>query len=107
MKTIFLFLIMLSGAMAQAQQANSQASQVITLRLQPISFIDLSAAGKPAKQADGKNNLPVTSSLREIIVNKTHSSGANVLRDEDKDGYRAMMAYNTARSQQVYTFSMR
>lgn len=107
MKTIFFTLILLSGAMVQAQQANSQASQVITLRLQPISFIDLSAANKP----DNKSDLPPTSSAREIIVNKTLFSDAalpaGALQHESRDSYRNMMAYNTDRSQQVYTFSRR
>lgn len=111
LKTIFLALILLSGAGARAQHANSEAAQVITLRLQPVSFIDLSAAGQPAKQADNKNGLPANSSVREIIVNKNLSSDAalpaDALQQEGKDSYRNMVAYNTDQSQQVYTFSRR
>ncbi|MBE7172312.1 MAG: hypothetical protein INR73_17120 [Williamsia sp.] len=116
MKTIFLFLIILSGAMAKAQHANSQASQVITLRLQPISFIDFSAAesSKSAKQADAKNDPAASSSMRDIIVNKNLSAqaalpaeAASTLQDEQKNSSRNMMAYSDNQHQSVYTFSSR
>ena len=114
MKTIFLSLLIISG-MAQAQTGNSQTSQAITLRLQPVSLFDFSTVttGKPLKQTADRNDPAASASVRDIIVNKNLSADAVVpsittaLQNEEKNSYPNLIAYNNNRMQPVYTFSNR
>ena len=117
LKTIFLSMILLSGAiMAQGQNVNSQASQVITLRLQPISFIDFSSTetSKQAAQAATKNDMVASSYMHDIIINKDFASqtvlppdAGAALQNEQQNNSRSMMAYSSNQPQPVYTFSSR
>lgn len=116
MKIFFLSVIILSGTMAQGQSANSQASQVITMRLQPISFIDFSSTqtSKLITQAAGKNNITTSSSVRDIIINMSFSSQATLpadasatLQHKQQNDLYNLMAYGSSRTQPVYTFSSR
>ena len=111
MKIILLSLFVLSGLIVNAQHQNSQASQVITFRLQPVSLIDFSAVetNPQAKHADSKENI--ASSMHDIVVNRNSSPKAalpaNTTQNEEKPDYKRALTLSINASEPVYTFSNR
>lgn len=111
MKIILFSLLVLSGAIAKAQHTNSQASQVITMRLQPISFIDFSSVetGSQPKHADSKKEI--ASSARDIIMNVNVSPKAalpaSAPQNEEKGNYKRALDFSVNEAEPVFTFSSR
>lgn len=111
MKIILLSLLVLSGVIVKAQNQNSQASQVITFRLQPVSLIDFSAAetNRQTKHADSKEDM--ASSMHDIVINRNNSSKAalpaTTLQNEEKPDYKHALTLSMNASEPVYTFSSR
>jgi hypothetical protein len=110
LKIILLSLLVLTGAFATAQHQSSQASQIITMRLQPVSFIDLTPVekNKPSRHTDAKE--APASALHEIIVNKnTPQTAALPASSTKEEAHLATTAnrYAFNESEPVYTFSSR
>ncbi len=110
MKIILFSLFVFTGIFAKAQHQSAQATQVITMRLQPVSFIDFASIDNqrpPAQKAD----IAHEASTRGIILNRNllqHAAlptPASSQKEETSSSRTVSFAFNE--NEPVYTFSSR